>query len=230
VEFEAVAGEPLYLVIDGYDGDAGPFAAVVECAEPEAIEPEETCDAHTSDECESAPVQVVGAGVPGGADDLSWTQPAAWTRWVAFAGSPGAPASHEGVDYVHDDPEVETVDVVAAAAGAVAYVRLGCPQSSILLHNEARRECGAGWGNHVVVDHGGGLYTRYAHLDPNDVTVQVGDAVDRGGLLGGMGNSGRSETRHLHFELGTASEPLDPCASARSFDRVWDPTSVCPFE
>ena len=228
LEFDAIAGVPLYLVIDGYDGDAGPFVAEVECGEPEPVEPE-GCDAYTSDETENAPIQTAGAGVPEGVDSLSWTEPASWTRQVAFAGSPGAPATHEGIDYVHDDPAVETVDVVAAAAGTVAYVRLGCPQSSALLHNESLRECGAGWGNHVVVDHGGGLFTRYAHLDPADVAVRVGDAVDRGDLLGGMGNSGRSETRHLHFELGTAGEPFDACAPARSFDRVWDPAVVAPI-
>lgn len=227
LQFEAVESVTYYLVIDGYDGDAGPFSAEIECAAPEEpTEPEPVCDAYDSDETESAPIQVAGAGLPGGAAGLAWTSPADWTSWIAFSGSPGVPATHEGIDYVHDDPAAEAVDVLAAAAGTVAYVRMGCPQSSVFEHNEVLRECGSGWGNHVVVDHGGGLYTRYAHLNPDDVAVRVGDHVEQGDVLGGMGNSGRSETRHLHLELGTAGEAFDPCAPARSFDRVWDPAGV----
>ncbi len=230
IELDAVPGLTWYLVIDGYDGDAGPFTLAVECDEPVDVEPEpvDTCEAYDSDETESAPIQLTGPGVPEGGDELDWVVPSAWTTWIAFAGDPGFAATHEGLDYVHDDPGVQTVDVAAAAAGTVAYVRLGCPQSSVFEHNEALRECGSGWGNHVVVHHGGGLYTRYAHLDPEDVDVRVGDEVDAGDRLGGMGNSGRSETRHLHYELGTAVEDFDPCAPARSFDRVFDPAPLLP--
>ena len=112
------------------------------------------------------------------------------------------------------------------AAGTVAYVRTGCPESSRFGHNDALRECGSGWGNHVIVDHGGGLFTRYAHLAADDVDVVVGDAVQAGQRLAGMGNSGRSEDRHMHLEVGSATEPFDPCAPARSFDVVHDPAPL----
>ena len=225
VEFDAEAGVTYHLVIDGYDGDAGAFEATLECA-GSVQEDEPDCESYDSAGTESAPIQVVGAGLPEGAVSLDWFRPSDWTRWIAFDGAPGAPASHEGIDLVHDDEGVAVVDVVAAAAGSVVYVRTGCPQSSEFEHNEALRECGSGWGNHVVVEHAPGLFTRYGHLDPDDVQVRVGDLVDRGDVLGGMGNSGRSETRHLHFELGTAAEGFDSCAPARSFDRVWDPAGV----
>jgi murein DD-endopeptidase MepM/ murein hydrolase activator NlpD len=105
-------------------------------------------------------------------------------------------------------------------------VRLGCPQSSALGRNKSARECGSGWGNHVVVHHGHGVYVRYAHLDPRGVTVGVGDQVRRGDRLGLMGNSGRSETRHLHFELGTRAGGFDPTAPSQSFDAVYDPEQL----
>ena len=143
-----------------------------------------------------------------------------------FAGVVGSAATHEGIDYLHVDHSQPTVDVRAAAAGTVAYVRTGCPESSRFGHNDALRECGSGWGNHVIVDHGEGLFTRYAHLAADDLDVVVGDAVPAGARLGGMGNSGRSEDRHLHFEVGSASSPFDPCAPTRSFDSVHPPAPL----
>lgn len=200
-----VARDTRTVHVDGADGD---------------------CPAYTSSEQEYAPVQVTGSGLPSRAASLSWRHPTSWTWTVGFSGTPGQPASHEGEDFVHDDPDTPSVTIQAAAAGEVAYVRLGCPQSTTFSSNRSSRECGAGWGNHVVVDHGGGLYTRYAHLDGDAVWVEVGDAVDRGTSLAAMGNSGRSDVRHLHFELGTYGTVPDPCAPAFSFDRVYDPEDL----
>ncbi len=180
------------------------------------------CPYYESQEEEYAPIQTAGGGLPGGAGALSWERPAEWVYLVDFSGTPGQPASHEGTDYVHDDPSAPNVVIRAAAAGQVVYVRLGCPQSSEFAHNNSLRECGSGWGNHVVVGHGGDLYTRYAHLQPGSAAVEVGDAVAAGSTLARMGNSGRSETRHLHFELGEYGGAFDPCAAAQSMDTVFD--------
>jgi len=92
--------------------------------------------------------------------------------------------------------------------------------------NAENRECGSGWGNHVVLDHGNGIHTRYAHISPGTLEVLVGQQVLAGDLLGEMGNSGRSETRHLHFELGVSSQGFDPCTPAQSLDTVYDPATV----
>ena len=180
------------------------------------------CPYYESQEEEYSPIQTVGSGLPPGAGNLLWDRPASFTYLGAFSGQPGQPASHEGVDYVHDDPIVGHVQVHAAADGQVIYVRLGCPQSSLFSPNQSLRECGAGWGNHVVVDHGGGTVTRYAHLHPGATVVQVGDTVYRADPLAEMGNSGRSDVRHLHFELGKDTDGLDPCDHAQSFERVHD--------
>jgi murein DD-endopeptidase MepM/ murein hydrolase activator NlpD len=180
------------------------------------------CAAYTSTEEEFSPIQTTGAGLPPHADDIVWSHPAWWTWIGSFSGTPGSPASHEGTDYVHDISGVTDVPITAAADGQVVAVRLGCPQSSAFSPNTALRECGAGWGNHVVVLHGHQVLTRYAHLEPGRTAVTAGMHVQRGQLLGMMGNSGRSDTRHLHFELGTASTPFDPCGAAQSMDLVFD--------
>ncbi len=56
-----------------------------------------------------------------------------------------------------------------------------------------------GYGNHVVVDHGNGFTTLYAHLDK--ISVSAGQGVDRGTQLGLLGTTGRSTGPHLHFEI-----------------------------
>ncbi len=61
-----------------------------------------------------------------------------------------------------------------------------------------RNSCGNTYGNHVVINHGNGMYTMYAHLT-KDVKVSVGQQVSRGQVIGAMGSSGSSTGAHLHF-------------------------------
>jgi murein DD-endopeptidase MepM/ murein hydrolase activator NlpD len=56
-------------------------------------------------------------------------------------------------------------------------------------------------GNHVVIDHGNGNFAFYAHLIKGSVTVEEGDFVTRGQLLGLVGNSGNTIAPHLHFHM-----------------------------
>lgn len=181
------------------------------------------CKTFVAQAQEFAPVQLVNGGKPSISDQIVWTVPAQAIYTAPFSGIEGSPAGHEGTDYVHNDPKVTDVPVVAAAKGRVVYVRAGCPQSKLFGVNRELRECGAGWGNHVVVDHGDGLLSRYAHLAPESISVQVGDPITAGQFLGQMGNTGRSDTRHLHFEVGFAEQSLDACAPAQSFDWVYNP-------
>ncbi|MCO4771739.1 MAG: M23 family metallopeptidase [Deltaproteobacteria bacterium] len=225
--FAAMAGQTYFLVVDGYDGAAGAFEISLSCEADAALEAPDPpladvpCDAFHSSESESAPIQTTGASLPPSVADASWALPTTWTNWVDFNGEPGHGAQHEGIDWIHADPSLPVIDVHAASDGVIAYVRSGCPESSRFGHNDSHRECGGGWGNHVVVDHGEGVFTRYAHLAEDDIEVTVGETVSIGRRIGGMGNSGRSEERHLHFELGTSEEPLDPCSAAQRFDAVY---------
>ena len=67
-----------------------------------------------------------------------------------------------------------------------------------------------GYGNQIIIDHGGGKKTRYAHL--SSFGVQAGETVSKGQYIGGMGSTGRSSGSHLHFEViidGKRYNPLN---------------------
>ena len=65
-----------------------------------------------------------------------------------------------------------------------------------------------GYGNNIVVDHGFGYKTRYAHLSSIDVVE--GMSVKRGDFLGRTGNSGKSSGPHLHYEVIYMDRPVNP--------------------
>ena len=54
-------------------------------------------------------------------------------------------------------------------------------------------------GNLVVLDLGNDLYAFYAHLQPDSIRVKAGDKVQKGQVLGLVGNSGNGNAPHLHF-------------------------------
>jgi len=81
--------------------------------------------------------------------------------------------------------------VVAGASGSVSFV--GWQN---------------GYGQLVIVDHGGGLTTRYGHL--SHIDVELGQTVSRAQLLGKVGSTGRSTGPHLHYEVRINDQPVNP--------------------
>jgi murein DD-endopeptidase MepM/ murein hydrolase activator NlpD len=65
-----------------------------------------------------------------------------------------------------------------------------------------------GYGQIVIVDHGGGLSTRYGHL--SHVDVELDQPVSRGQLLGKVGSTGRSTGPHLHYEVRINDQAVNP--------------------
>ena len=99
---------------------------------------------------------------------------------------------HRGVDMGLCHGEDRTI--VAAFTGVVTKVR-----------NQGRRK---GYGKYVILDHGNGLTTLYAHLA--SWQVNVGDTLQAGDTIGVGGNTGRSFGAHLHFEMKYHGNYIDP--------------------
>jgi murein DD-endopeptidase MepM/ murein hydrolase activator NlpD len=102
-----------------------------------------------------------------------------------FGGSSYEFHSGQDIDAATGDP------VVAGASGKVTFV--GWQN---------------GYGQLVVIDHGGGLTTRYGHM--SHIDVAQGQTVERSQLIGRVGTSGRSTGPHLHYEIRINDEPVNP--------------------
>lgn len=67
---------------------------------------------------------------------------------------------------------------------------------------------GRGYGNNVVINHGFGYQTLYGHM--SRINVRPGQRVNRGDLIGYVGNSGTSTGPHLHYEVLRGGKPVNP--------------------
>ena len=65
-----------------------------------------------------------------------------------------------------------------------------------------------GYGNFVLLDHGGGVHTFYAHC--SSVAVREGQRIMQGQIIGTVGSTGRSTANHLHFEVRVNDTKVDP--------------------
>lgn len=95
---------------------------------------------------------------------------------------------HKGVDFAAD----QGAEVMAPADGVVVFVG----------------NRGNGYGQTVVIDHGFGVQTHYAHLA--SFAVATGQQVRRGHVIAAVGNTGRSIAAHLHYEVRFHGIPEDP--------------------
>jgi murein DD-endopeptidase MepM/ murein hydrolase activator NlpD len=107
-------------------------------------------------------------------------------------------------------------------------VDLGAPRQTEVLATAPGQVVFAGrsgaYGNVVEINHGMGIVTRYAHL--GTVEVAVGEEVEFRHPLGMVGNSGRSTSRHLHYEIRIDDKAFDPANflyAGRLLVGVFDP-------
>lgn len=98
------------------------------------------------------------------------------------------PAGHTGIDYAL----YQGTPVLAAMAGKVSRAA----------------NIATGYGSHIVLDHDGGVQTVYAHL--SRMSVNLGETVREGQLIGYSGNTGNSTGPHLHFEIRRFGKAVDP--------------------
>lgn len=83
-------------------------------------------------------------------------------------------------------------------------------------------------GNHVVIDHGNGEYSIYAHLVPQSSRLKVGAEVSAGDVIGRLGHSGNSTEPHLHFQVCDGPDPLYCAGIPVQFDDIDLPLSDLP--
>jgi murein DD-endopeptidase MepM/ murein hydrolase activator NlpD len=91
--------------------------------------------------------------------------------------------------------------VYAAAPGKVIEVVKDLPNQIPGANPEGLPAAWQAAGNHIIVDIGRGRYVMYAHLVPQSPTVRVGDLVRAGSVIGRLGNSGNTDSPHLHFQV-----------------------------
>ncbi|MCL2178296.1 MAG: peptidoglycan DD-metalloendopeptidase family protein [Proteobacteria bacterium] len=99
----------------------------------------------------------------------------------------GRASTHMGLDIAGPHGK----DIVSTADGTVVFAGME-----------------GAYGKVVVVDHGYGMKSRYAHLA--SIVVSAGDVVKRGDVIGQLGNTGRSTGSHLHYEIRLNGVPQNP--------------------
>lgn len=85
---------------------------------------------------------------------------------------------------------------------------IGTPVMATAMGKVAEREYSSSFGNYVVVAHGGGIRTLYAHLSA--FKCELGQSVRRGQVIGLLGNTGRSTGPHVHYEVHLGERAVDP--------------------
>ena len=111
-----------------------------------------------------------------------------------------------GDNFFDGDPQrnesyaIYGAEVHAAAGGTIVAVRDGVPENTPPAEPPFTTFDDVA-GNRVVQHLGAGRYALYAHLQPGSVRVRVGERVERGEVLGLVGNTGLSTGPHLHFQV-----------------------------
>lgn len=114
-------------------------------------------------------------------------------------------SNHKGIDISGGGEACFSNVIIASKSGTVTTMNDSCPTNG-----SYGSSCGGGYGNYVIIDHGDGTSTVYAHMSSGTVTVKVGDTVSQGQKIGVMGSSGSSTGCHLHFEVRLEGTKVNP--------------------
>lgn len=132
----------------------------------------------------------------------------------------GSTTFHSGLDIAGGS----TGNVIAAKSGVVVYPTAqsvtNCPSSNTV------SDCGAGYGNYVIIQHSDGNYTLYAHLYQDSILVKAGENVEQGQVIGKMGSSGSSTGTHLHFEVREGVNSIKSAVNPLNYISVENPRAV----
>ena len=127
---------------------------------------------------------------------------------------------HKGLDI---PGSLGVTNVIATKDGIVVYSSLS---ANINCEDNGDGVCNNGYGNYVIIEHIDGNYSLYAHLSKGTVTVEVGESVKQGQVVGKVGHSGRSSGPHLHFEIRVGSNDSTSTQDPLNFI---SPTNPRPF-
>jgi beta-lactamase regulating signal transducer with metallopeptidase domain len=116
---------------------------------------------------------------------------------------PGQPAGSPTFHYGTDIAARSGTPIQAVGEGVVSHAAMGLNGN-------------AGWGNTIVLDHGDGWQTVYAHMEGFD--VELGDIVSAGDQIGRIGTTGRSTGPHVHVELRHNGERVNPASRLPGLD------------
>ncbi len=182
-----VALEPILdAVRREYSGSGGPFIPADEVG---ALAPDEESGARYAalmEQLERVNLMRIAT------ERLPFARPVGAARFTSGFGGRidpknGRRAIHTGIDF-------------AASRGTPIYATAG----GRVVHAGWRH----GYGKVIEIEHAFGYETVYAHL--SEIRVKVGDRVERGDRIGGMGSTGRSTGTHLHYEVRIDGEPVNP--------------------
>lgn len=112
-------------------------------------------------------------------------------------GLEGASTNHKAIDIAGFEG---VTYIIAAADGEVINVNTGCVAGV--------RTCGGKLGNYVKIKHNDGTITRYGHMF--NVTVNMGEKVKQGQIIGRVGNTGNTTGPHLDFQVVVNGTPVNP--------------------
>ena len=140
------------------------------------------------------PSPIEAAAAPAIGDGDAWLWPLLDAHVLSGYGAPRRSRTHQGIDLRGAPGQA----VVASRAGSVVYSGSGM----------------SGYGKTVIVDHGDGTTSLYAHN--SQLLVHEGQHVERGEAIARIGRTGNASSEHCHFEIHRDGRPVDPLAYLES--------------